>query len=815
MKKKSIISVLLAAVLFSACACNTPDEDTAHSVEVWTAKGTEKLLRDVDYSSRYGTTTLSIKAFKNEYESAQIMISSQGAYDYEVTVAALTNENGDVLSADSFALYHQKYINVTKIRDDNSPTNTVGYYPDALIPMGNAVAYGETKITGKNQGVWVTLNVPKEQPAGNYTGAFKVKVNGETFNVPVDVTVYDYVLSDEVHSKSSFSIGYEYLGWGELDTSVEMQEAYYEALLEYRLNGQHLPGNEMVYVRPEGEELQRFLYYADKYSRDPRCSTYNLPFTLTTAYYNGKTIQSVDFEQFAVLLRKMAAYSAENGINILKKAATYFIFFDEYDLNGTTDVANYNLNKATEVCRAVADELNGSLVCEDEALRADIIACVEGIKHKVVGNLTDGLQVEQATSVPLISKYHTEAGRKLYSDFATRCYGEDAELWAYTCLEPRTPYPTYHLEDILMSSRLMGWMMYDYDIVGNLYWEVTLYAWRQSAFGDYQLQDYYDTAARYPAANGDGYLFYPGRDYGVYGPIGSLRLHSIRDGNEDYDLAYALEETYTRYGVTESNFNALYSLMTDKLYSGTSVRIRDGLTDYFEESRTFLAELLQLAEHTNTVIKSVTQENGKTTVAVETDADVTLSVGGKTLAPTLKGDRAEYGITIEMAEAANYLNFSATKDGKTYSLNVNLGGRSSVYSGASLLSNTKIISGGDILAETLDGMEALKLSYNAGEVQIAEMDVQAFGVDEKTNSVTVYVYSYADEPIELLIYSKCQRSQAWIESSSTTLQKGWNQISIPVTAFNCLNYGKLTKLSFELAQGTATEIAVGKIEIGG
>ena len=57
---------------------------------------------------------------------------------------------------------------------------------------------------------------------------------------------------------------------------------------------------------------------------------------------------------------------------------------------------------------------------------------IAGIKHKVVGNLTDGLQVEQATSVPLISKYHTEEGRAMYGDFATECYGDDAELWAYT-----------------------------------------------------------------------------------------------------------------------------------------------------------------------------------------------------------------------------------------------------------------------------------------------------------------------------------------------------------------------------------------------
>ena len=575
-----------------------------------------------------------------------------------------------------------------------------------------------------------------------------------------------------------------------------MQEAYYEALLKYRLNGQHLPGNDMVYVRPEGEPLERFLYYADKYSRDPRCSTYNLPFTLTTAVYKDKSIQSVDFEQFAILLKKMAEYSVENEVNLLKKASTYFIFFDEYDLNGTTETANYNLNKATEVCREVAEELKETLECSDSEFLNEIVDCIAGIKHKVVGNLTDGLQVEQATSVPLISKYHTEEGRAMYGDFATKCYGDDAELWAYTCLEPRTPYPTYHIEDILMSSRLLGWMMYDYDIVGNLYWECSLYAWRQSAFGDYQLQDYYDTANRYPAANGDGFLFYPGRDYGIYGPVGTVRINSIRDGNEDYDLLYALEQAYSSYGVSEENFNALYSYLSSKLYSGTMVRLRDGLTNYFAESRDLLADLLELAYNTNTVIKDIRLSQGETVVTLQTDSDVVLKKQGETLTPSISGDRAEYVLRISMTENVNYLDLTATKNGETYSLNVNLGGKSVVVNAATFAAKAQVISGGSVAVEKIDGADALKLAYNAGDRQIAQMDVSSLGVDESMGNVTINVYSYSDNAIDLKILSKCEKSQSYIESGKLTLQKGWNKIVIPVTAFNCANYGKLTTLRF-------------------
>ena len=207
--KKKIISALLAVTVFATWyGCNSAKAPPEYAVNVWTATSAEKLMRDVDYSARYSSKTLTIDAFKNEYESAQILISSDGEYKYDVTAADLKNANGDVLSANAFTLYHEKYVNVTKIRDENSPTS-VGYYSDALVPLDKAIEYGENVITGKNQGVWVTLNVPKTQAAGVYTGEFTVTVNGKTQAVPVRVNVYDYMLSDEVHSKSSFSVGYE------------------------------------------------------------------------------------------------------------------------------------------------------------------------------------------------------------------------------------------------------------------------------------------------------------------------------------------------------------------------------------------------------------------------------------------------------------------------------------------------------------------------------------------------------------------------------------------------------------------------------
>jgi len=36
--------------------------------------------------------------------------------------------------------------------------------------------------------------------------------------------------------------------------------------------------------------------------------------------------------------------------------------------------------------------------------------------------------------------------------------------------------------------------------------------------------------------NGEGFLLYPGVDYGIKGPVGSIRLEACRDGVEDFEL---------------------------------------------------------------------------------------------------------------------------------------------------------------------------------------------------------------------------------------------------------------------------------------
>ena len=133
---------------------NEPSETLA--TKVWTASGAEKFLRETDYSARHGEKTLKINAFKNEYESSQIVITSGVDAEYTVQLADLTSSEGNVLKQDAFSLYHCKYIYVDVIKDSGA-TTSVG-----LSRQGRtwAATHGRTSATPLN---------PRRRRAGRRT----------------------------------------------------------------------------------------------------------------------------------------------------------------------------------------------------------------------------------------------------------------------------------------------------------------------------------------------------------------------------------------------------------------------------------------------------------------------------------------------------------------------------------------------------------------------------------------------------------------------------------------------------------------------
>ncbi len=886
MKKRITALIMGITLAFSLIGCSkdkggegeTPVKEA--TVDVWTATGMEKILQGEDYSSRFENKTLSISAFRNEYEAGQIILSADNetktnVEEYDLALADLKSESGEVLPKASWTVYNQMYTHVTKVLNTETGLRP-GWYPDGLLPFETAKEYGENSITWKenqehaNQGIWLTVKPAKNLSAGVYTGNFDLTVDGATVAVPVSVRIYDYTLGDYTHTKSSYAIDPYGVAYGELDATAEMLDTYYEFLLDHRINPQNLQvGGNMQINLKDPAIMEAFLQEACEVSLDPRWTSFNLPFTTTTkrlyvvndgngrlaklftldssneidfelgrekvtpeeaaaaiATNSYKSTTVVDFDNYEMTLLAIAQRSLSESlknisndsvsepIDIMAKAATYFIFYDEFDGNGTEATASYCQERAWEVNQEVAMQLETLLTCtEEEAAafegkygvtfaeyKANVINACKYLKNKVVGNYSENLLATHGQYVPQINYPNDPVTRENFINYDKNSYGEEnGELWVYTCCFPRAPFSTLHVDDHLISSRIYGWLMYEYNAVGHLYWASTLNTKRYitSAAKDNQLMDFYTDPLRFPSANGDGFLMYAGREYGIYGPIDTVRLQSLRDGVEDYDLLYELEEIYKKRGVTGEQFDTVYAKLHENLHNSMKINYAGDILGDFMNSRDMLANLLENAYSDNAVIvENYEVKRGVGNVTVSAKKGVSLTCNGNTATGSEYVDAdgnafVRYEFTVALDGNENVLSVVANGSEKT-EIKLNLGGRSQIIGGETL-KNVIVYAGDGSCVVTNDGTVEREVEGETVQEKVTQFTLSDYTVDEKqrftwsaegysfnakTKKVTLSVYSELEASFEVTILVKTKSSSWLMQLSKATVQKGWNEVEI-------------------------------------
>lgn len=857
---KKILSLLCCLTMFPVSACqvgggqtSSSNSDSQQEIEsaetvVWTASGAEKFMRGMDYSVYHDNCALKISAFRNEREAAQIMISAAETGEYTLELSDLKSSNGDVLSKDSFAVYHEKYITIETIYDSGVLT-PAGEYPDALLPYENALLYDENYVQkGKNQGIWVELKADATQAAGTYTGEFEVTFLTETYKVPVEVTVYDYTLSDDAQAITCFEGLYSEIPYGELDATAEMMEKYYDFFLDHRVSIRLLPTHSALQDGYDISEVDDFLEKVIEADADPRCTLFTIP-TISGSnpadYGITDTQHLLGVESYKEWVMEMALKSLEVGKSLFSKAYTYMTFCDEYDdIQRTPDGAarvyhNYTLINVCgeEVIEWMKSGETSKIYgrsrtftkpedmeqAEFERLLAEISEGVRGIRHILTGTSMTllenyceekGYKVPAVSFVPTIDKFNSENSRNALQDYAEEAGGE---VWTYTCVNPNNPYPTYHLEDALVSARLLGWMMYDYDIVGNLYWRTILYSYvgYPSSSDKFIVEDCYNEPLRFPTMNGDGWLVYPGRQYGVYGPVASMRLKAICDGNEDYDLLYALEEYSRQRGVNEAGFDSVFKYLSSNMYITGDTRV-DYAGDPIEglyQNRDVLAQLLALASNTGTVIENIRKSGNNVVVTVSAPSGTTLTANGEALTATSTQDGiSKYQVKMQLSGATNTFTLTANNGEKTYETSIGLGVAAKTI-GAKKLENMTSAYIDTTTAtetlETLDKVPVLKVvaSDASGEPSV-KLDLTSFHIGVPYTMMTCKIYNYGEET-ELTIRGKSVSGKLYNELAKVTLKSGWNEIKFSLLSLQLKGETTLDSLRFDV-NGSA-EYALGEL----
>ena len=703
----------------------------------YTEGGIETLYQD---SVQDLDKALRITAFQNDVEAGQIQIvSKRDLAEYDIVLSDL--RCGDkILSKDNFSAYHLLYTHVLRVSAGSlNPTGT-GLYPDAILPMADAKRNEVNTLTaGTNQGVWISVHVPMDQPAGEYTGIFRLILSESIYEIPVSVTVYDYAVSEE--TQMTVAIGLSYSNIANLELPYEYDEdgklivnssgnktgtldqeiidAYVKLWTDHRLStspvspiSSHFSGSWQGYPY-DPEVLFSFeeitvkgkTYYAYEWplrNKDANGNTYLIPnvdtrqgyethgyplylnrvdayfnglvelagnqnvtyYTIPVgqapasnfnndninALYNGKwrgqmseiRNDMADGEKAYVInqlvlrdamemffQKTMELHKAGNSVDVFKKARLYPTWIDEFGINESKTFNAQHLlkymkdffpNLSNWLKRVYADQING-----DEFLLS-VLDSISKIKIGVTTNTLEDIDASEhyANVIAVIGQYGSEAGRDEIDAWLEQSYGGEAERWVYTAGNS-FPQSSNNIENTIVGTRSIGWMMSEYDIEGWLYWASMNSKYMDGIVsstiapivgetvkdGDIiKLDDFYNNAIHYGGVPGDGFLIYPGAYYGIKGPVSSIRLEALTDGIEDYNLFSDLKAMYKDAGVEEAFYGAMRRLC-EMIYTGVSLKAPAGYTDDFMVSRSSLASMLVLARDHKIFVDGVYKENGE------------------------------------------------------------------------------------------------------------------------------------------------------------------------------------------------------------
>ncbi len=764
MKRRiNIVLMVVCVLLFSGCAGKKPaDQKTVsgempalynqeaveikeqNGVKVWGAPNVLKVLQS-EGVNRFATEYVAAAASKGEAEGTQLILTPvEDISGYDIRVKDLKNEKDTVFSADNISLYMEKYVEVTQ-KSNASLDWSPGYYPDALVPFAAAKNKNENiLVKDKNQGVWITFDVPREQEAGVYQGELEVVLGEKSVKVDLFLEVFDFEIEEEIQAKTNTYTRHEWIIDGELDNSDEMYKKYYDFLLDYNISSTNLPGTRQYWA----VEPKDFVEMVKAYVENPKFTGYNLPAPAIFRYEEdapnqpgqkygekqedqtyGRIIVDTDYDYLYNVIKELA-YASDEKVDLLEKAYLYLVFIDEAGMTGST----WEVGNVYTQFKAVKERVLEDLLAEDEAFfqkRVDTLEhSIRYLPSHVTANLDGVIDEFVDELVPPINYYNSSETRERMK--AWKAEQDGRALWTYDAWIPQNPHPSNHIDDSVLAVRTKFWMMKSYDVEGFLYWGTAGY---RGYKGDRLVPvDVYEDARTFDqgsaSPNGDGFFLYPGLDYGIEGPVASIRLEAMRDGIEDYQYIYMLEQELERakelYGV-DFDSKDMMSAIYDQLFTGT---IYDPYIGKLIDARMEIARLIELLKNDASAVVRVhppvidtKMPYSMIEVYVANGFEVTAE-GIDDIQKEASLDGMKYVIKKELTEAQNYIDLAITDGSTTYEL-------------------TKFVAS---RIKTLAGFEdKSEISLTAAVGKNAAIDADPFAFENR-NTLRINIEDIPDEP---------------------------------------------------------------------
>ncbi|MBK8481663.1 MAG: DUF4091 domain-containing protein [Proteobacteria bacterium] len=381
------------------------------------------------------------------------------------------------------------------------PRVALGWLPDALIPLRAEASF--TVAPRRNQGVWVDLFIPPETAPGRYQGRLEVSVAGRPCtlpggSLPITLEVLPLTLPQEPSLRTMV-----YFSGSDDDRDVlvarylprpwEAAEAAVEALRarHFRLARRHRLSLFIGRDQAPTEVLRRQLS-GEAFSR---AAGYEGP-------GEGAGLELYVIHSYGGALTPGEARRWHDWFSVHGARATYFLYAHDEPSPGDFAAINSIARRARPVPSFVTHAYTPQLA-------TDLFAA-------------------------LASDYSPANARR------ARAAGR--EQWIYNGVRPFSG--SFVVDDVAVSPRVNAWIQYKYGIERWFYWESTYYSDAQGGRGPIDVFSEPITFSNGDGdrLNGDGLLFYPGRDLlfpaqdqGFDLPLPSIRLKNWRRGLQDVE----------------------------------------------------------------------------------------------------------------------------------------------------------------------------------------------------------------------------------------------------------------------------------------
>ncbi len=424
----------------------------------------------------------------NETESIQLLIY---AFDRElkganVSVGALMKNGkpGPTVEASP--------VGFVETQRPPYPVKYVGWHPDPILDFLKGYNIKE----GEVQPVWIRITAPAGTPAGEYKAQVTVKAaDVNPVKLTLKVRVWDFDVPQERHLRTAMSLYDVYLPYAYGKLTEPMRQKYEDFVLSYRINPDNIYRPEM----PPIESLKRW----DKKG----LNAFNI---LYVQKPDGiKAGDPFPAEQRELLLRKV-----DESVALLRANG----LFDKAYLYGFDEIGPESFSAMQDIFGEV------------KRRHPDLLTLTTGYDDTF--GITSKVDAMDAWC-PLTPKYDL----KRVEDARAR----GKQIWWYTCISPKEPWANWLIEyDAIDARVLMGLQTAKYRPDGYLYyammrWPLTKKPITFGPYTDWPPASFWDN-------NGDGSIICAG----PHGPLPTIRLENIRDGIEDYEYFWVLEQEIQR-----------------------------------------------------------------------------------------------------------------------------------------------------------------------------------------------------------------------------------------------------------------------------